>query len=73
MTDLEGHATTEFWGARSGRLGLLGDCSVLPPAFLAGKQYLLVLGVRPDTKQFEQVSASGDRWLKYARQQLTKR
>jgi hypothetical protein len=71
MTDLEGHAATDFWDARSGRLGLRGDCSVLPPAFLAGKQYLLLLGVRPDTKQFEQVAASGDRWLKYAQQHLS--
>lgn len=55
-----------------GRLGVNGDCTVLPPAFEIGKQYILVLGVAPDTKQFEQVSGRDDAWLTFVARSLPK-
>lgn len=65
ITDFSNHSNEEFWTSRAGRLGIKGDCSVIPPAFMVGKSYLAFLGVEPDTKQFEQLGDEGDRWLEF--------
>jgi hypothetical protein len=70
MTDFNAHAEEEFWASRVGRLGIAGDCSLIPPAFAVGARYLLLLGVAPDQKQFEQLAAKDDRWLSYVSQRL---
>ena len=65
MTDFSNHSNEEFWTNRAGRLGISGDCSVIPPAFTVGKSYLAILGIEPDTKQFEQLGVESDRWLEF--------
>lgn len=65
MTDFDAHTDDQFWKSRDGRLGVNGDCTVLPPAFMVGKRYVVLLGVAPDLKQFEQVASEGDRWLEF--------
>jgi hypothetical protein len=65
MTDFDGHDDSNFWVRRSGRLGVNSDCSVHAPAFEIGKKYVLLLGIQPDVKQFEQVSGDQDRWVRY--------
>ena len=64
MTDFSGHTEASFW-AGQGRLGVDGSCGVLSPAFSVGKSYLVLVGVAPDTKQYEQISGSEDRWLTF--------
>ena len=64
MTDFNRHTAKRFWQQDSGRLGVNGDCSVISPAFEVGHTYVLLLGVRPDTKQFEEVTPE-DRWLSF--------
>ena len=70
ITDFADHKEIGFWKGRMGRLGVSADCSVLPPAFLVGKQYVLLLGIAPDTKQYEQVSGATDEWLRFVEQTL---
>ena len=70
MTDFASHTDVEFWKARTGRLGIAGDCMVLPPAFIVGKQYIVLLGIAPDVKQFEQLAPAGDRWLRFIEQRF---
>jgi len=69
MTDFNGHTAPYFWKQRMGRLGVSGSCSVMPPAFEVGHTYVLLLGVRPDTKQFEEVTPQ-DKWLLFIKHQL---
>jgi hypothetical protein len=64
MTDFDGHTAGASWTQRAGRLGVNGDCSVITPAFKVGRKYVLLIGVRPDTKQFEQI-APKDKWLEF--------
>jgi hypothetical protein len=71
MTHFSAHSEIEFWQRRGGRLGINGDCTVIPPAFEVGHSYLVLLGVSPDTKQFEEIAGSTDKWLIYVEQQLS--
>lgn len=63
MTDFSSHTETSFWEG-SGRLGIDGACGVIAPAFSVGEFYLALLGLDPDTKQFEQIGEN-DRWLRF--------
>lgn len=63
MTDFSNHNDDSFWEQRDGRLGINGDCTVLPPAFTPSKIYLALLGIEPDTKQYEEIGDNNDRWL----------
>jgi hypothetical protein len=69
-TDFAGHTNPEFWRVQMGRLGVSASCTVLPPAFVVGKLYVVLLGVAPDTKQYEQVSGATDKWLQLVEQSL---
>ncbi|MFC5476332.1 hypothetical protein [Paraherbaspirillum soli] len=69
MTNFSGHSEGNFWKG-SGRLGINGDCSVIPPAFTPGKTYLVLFGIAPDTKQYEEIGGSDDIWLKYVLDQI---
>lgn len=64
-TTFTNHTEDEFWKRSSGRMGVEGDCSMVPPHFIVGKRYLVVLSSGEDTKQFERVDNEEDRWLKY--------
>lgn len=70
LTDFSSHSDKAFWQRRRGRLGIAGNCTLIPPAFQAGRQYLVFLGVEPDSKQFEEVAGPTDRWLKFVRNHL---
>jgi hypothetical protein len=72
MTDFSSHSEDLFWKQRSGRVGISSACTPTAPAFEIGKKYLLVLGVQPDTKQFEEVASASDKWLEFAEQVLAK-
>ena len=65
MTDFSNQSDEDFWERRGGRLGINGDCTVLPPAFAPGKRYLALLGITPDTKQYEEIGQHDDRWLTF--------
>jgi hypothetical protein len=64
-TTFSNHSDAEFWKRSSGRMGVEGDCSMVPPLFIVGKRYLVLLSSSEDTKQFERVDTEGDRWLRY--------
>lgn len=70
MTDFSAHNDQTFWRGDGGRLGINGDCSVIGPAFTPGKNYLMLLGAKPDVKQFEQIGERGDRWLEFVRARI---
>ena len=72
MTHFSAHSEIEFWQRRGGRLGINGDCTVIPPAFEVGHNYLVLLGVSPDTKQFEEIAGPADKWLIFVEQQLSR-
>ena len=72
MTHFSAHSEMEFWQRRGGRLGINGDGTVIPPAFEVGHSYLVLLGISPDTKQFEEIAGSTDKWLVYVEQQLSR-
>lgn len=63
MTTFEAHAEEDFWKRKDGRLGVNPDCTVMAPSFTVGKRYIVLLGIAPDLKQFEEVAPKGDRWL----------
>ena len=42
---------------------------MVPPHFIVGKRYLVLLSPSQDTKQFERVDAESDRWFKYVESQ----
>jgi hypothetical protein len=69
ITDFASHTDTSFWEG-FGRLGVNTDCSVNPPGFVVGQLYLGLLGIAPDTKQFEQIGSETDRWLAFVEDQL---
>jgi hypothetical protein len=64
-TTFANHTEDEFWKRSAGRMGVEGDCSMVPPHFIVGKRYLVIIGPAEDTKQFERVDSEDDRWLKY--------
>jgi hypothetical protein len=68
-TTFDDHSAPKFWNPASGRMGFHGDCTMVSPAFVKGRRYLLVLGGSPDTKQYERVDNSADLWLKYVEKQ----
>jgi hypothetical protein len=69
-TDYSSHTEISFWQDRIGRLGINNDCIILPPALEAGQNYLLLLGITPDTKQFEKITSPTDKWLMFVKQKL---
>ena len=71
MTDFSGHRDPSFWESHEGRLGIKGDCSVIEPAFVPGKRYVLLLGIAPDLKQYEQLADADDRWLQFVESSLS--
>ena len=64
-TTFSDHAEDEFWSRSSGRMGVEGNCSMVPPHFIVGKRYLVLLSSMEDTKQFERVDNDADLWFKY--------
>jgi hypothetical protein len=64
-TTFTNHTEDDFWKRSSGRMGIEGDCSMVPPHFIVGKRYLVVISASEDTKQFERVDTESDQWLKY--------
>jgi len=70
LTDFSAHSDTAFWQRRSGRLGIAGNCTLVSPSFQLGHHYLAILGVEPDTKQFEEVAGPTDRWLIFVQNRL---
>ena len=42
-TTFTNHTDDEFWRQSSGRMGVKGDCSMVPPHFIIGKRYLIVI------------------------------
>ena len=70
MTDFSNHTDKEFWSTSMGRLGVNSNCSVISPAFLPGKTYLLLLGTLEDTKQYEQIGDPADRWFQFVVSEL---
>jgi hypothetical protein len=69
MTSFSDHTDEDFWKWRTGRLGIQGDCSLVPPAFEIGQTYLVLL-TQPDAKQFEQIDSPQDKWLQFVRAQI---
>lgn len=70
QTNFANHRDPYFW-KEGGRLGLDFDCSVLSPTFYPGRTYVALFGIRPDTKQFEEVGGSGDKWLHFIEQHIS--
>lgn len=66
-TTFSDHSESEFWTGRSGRMGVQGSCELVPPLFVKGKRYLVLLGGQPDTKQYERIDSDQDLWLEYVR------
>ena len=64
------HNTSVFWQQRRGRVTSDTDCQLQQPAFTTGHKYLLILGVAPDSKQFEEIVEPSDKWLLFVEQQL---
>jgi hypothetical protein len=64
-TTFASHSEEEFWKKPSGRMGIQGDCSMVPVLFRVGVRYLIILGGAPDTKQFERVDSQDDRWFQF--------
>ena len=71
-TTFADHTQDEFWKQLSGRMEIESDCTMLPPHFIVGKRYLILLAASKDTKQFERVDTEDDRWLKYVESQITR-
>ncbi len=72
ITHFSAHSETVFWQQRSGRLGITSDCSLAPPAFEIGHHYLILLGVKPDTKQFEELAGPFDQWFVFVNKQVSR-
>ncbi|MCQ8183720.1 hypothetical protein NP603_21635 [Methylomonas sp. SURF-1] len=72
MTHFSGHTESAFWKQNSGRLGIKSDCTVIPPAFEVNHYYLMLIGGKPDTKQFEELSNPQDKWLIFVNKQLSR-
>lgn len=69
-TDLSSHNVTAFWQQRMGRVTYGTTCQLIPPVFTVGHKYLLIIGVEPDTKQFEEIVEPNDKWLLFVEQHL---
>jgi hypothetical protein len=69
-TTFANHTEDEFWNGSSGRMGVEGDCSMVPPHFIIGKRYLVIVSA---AKQFERVDNEDDRWLKYVESKTPRR
>lgn len=70
VTTFNNHQEADFWYDRLGRLEIAPDCTVLFPTFSANDKYVLLLGIRPDTKQFERVSLDNDAWIEFIQQEV---
>ena len=68
-TTFANHEQDEFWKAASGRMGIKGSCTMVPPLFIQGKRYLVLIGMPEDTKQYERVDLPTDRWLTFVEKQ----
>jgi hypothetical protein len=71
MTTFTGHSEPSFWQDCAGRLGIKANCTPIPPAFEVGHQYLIFIGIQPDTKQFEEITVHNDKWLAFVEQSLS--
>jgi hypothetical protein len=70
-TTFSNHNDKEFWVNKSGRLGNIGDCvTTPPPEFIIGKNYLLLIGGPDDSKKFERIDSSQDKWLVFVKSNL---
>lgn len=69
-TDLSAHNDPAFWQGRMGRVTFSTTCQIMPPTFIVGHKYLLLLGVKPDTKQFEEIVEPNDEWLLFVEKHL---
>ncbi len=69
-SNLSSHTAPVFWQGRMGRVTYGITCRLLPPVFTVGHKYLLILGVEPDTKQFEEIVEPNDKWLLFIEQHL---
>jgi hypothetical protein len=73
-TSFNGHDLSEhFWHDRVGSLGFDVDCSVRPPTFNVGRSYLILLGIAPDSKEFEPIDSMNDHWLQFVQKELIKK
>lgn len=70
MTSFETHKEKDFWQKRRGRILVDSSCTLLQPAFTIGHTYLLLLGIAPDTKQFEEIAGPNDEWLRFVERRL---
>ena len=64
-TTFSDHTDEGFWKRAKGRMGIQEDCSMVPPHFLIGKRYLILISQAEDSKQFERVDNKNDRWLQF--------
>jgi hypothetical protein len=64
------HNNPAFWQGRMGRVTFSTTCQIMPPTFIVGHKYLLLLGVKPDTKQFEEIVEPNDEWLLFVEKHL---
>jgi hypothetical protein len=70
-TSFSDHGDQDFWVRAAGRMGVRGNCKMVPPQFLKGRQYLVLLGAADDTKQFERVDSPSDKWLTFVLKQVS--
>lgn len=63
------HYSEYFWQKQAGRLGTMGNCEVMAPTFMIGRQYLIFTGIKPDSKQYELIEKN-DAWLQYVKKNL---
>jgi hypothetical protein len=68
--DPRSHNDSSFWQSHMGRVTYGTTCQIVKPAFVAGHHYLLLLGIEPDTKQFEEIRRADDKWLLFVEQYL---
>jgi hypothetical protein len=72
-TDFSNHQEDTFWKYRAGRISIYSDCNIRPPSFAVGKTYLAILGIEPDSKQFEQIGDADDRWLEFVESRINRK
>lgn len=71
--DFDSHSSEVFWQKHlpHGRLSISTACELLPPIFEIGHRYVLLLGIAPDSKQFEEIKGDNDKWLNFIERQLS--
>lgn len=71
--DFDSHSSAIFWQEYlpHGRLYVSTNCMLMPPFFEPGHRYVLLLGIAPDTKQFEEIKSDDDKWLNFIERQLS--